>query len=734
MNDNFQLDGTAQELYRQFAGIDASDRALERNSGLINLIKQEEQLLDYYRLLLARSTCIFAGTLSNSLFASLAKENEQKIRTLINILQKITEYKAFDGKITCRLRGKHCASDEIGSETYDYELSMGNLILDYNMVAVVEKREPIKGKAIHGQLIEAFKTLSVMNIFNFVIDFGGKEEQDYQKINDCINHLVHFHNKGVEKERFLVYDEYDQPNLNLTVLAAINGVQPAALQNLVNKIKLVMLGPNPPPEMNRFTTVYDVILATKRYREQLKKMPIEVNNVQWLTQKSGADPEKKEEAVQVSRLVLAKYGSNPKMASEVLESINSSGYGDIRTDVMSKRLSLATEFLEFAGLSKSSEAIETEALKNIEEGLDQVSDEVFDSMSIVDGKISTVNQDGKQSSWSLHEKIMGLLSFFKQRSTTKKKVQAITGKNVQFDAEDFSVIARNFKISPLEASHLIELLQACFDDHGRFRRIFFEKNIPEFVKYESKVFEFLWHYLKELDQRVDRVSFLNSLQLLVDRLQQPQDALQILLKDIFGHFTTIKYSDRNGLILANILLRRSNREKRSNIELTPEEVLQVKKGLNQAMVKHALEYFDKNHERVTGKVRHLTEILIKSVAEATHPPDEMQPRFLLFLLRELVIFLGLIGGKASLALVHGMVKEFGNPHASYYQTMKNPEDLRYSLQLLQVSARSLRRFEAPDTNTLFDEIAAQEAAFINLLQNPAQGEYVKRVIERILIP
>jgi hypothetical protein len=423
------------------------------------------------------------------------------------------------------------------------------------------------------------------------------------------------------------------------------------------------------------------------------------------------------------------------MASEVVSSINSEGYTQIRSEVMGKKLSLATGFLQLTEEEEQKDDMQHEALQNIEDGLNHVSDEVYDKIAVEKGEISTVNEQGEKTSWSIHEKIHGMVTFFKQRSATKKKVRDIANKNVQFSAEDFSVIARNFEITELEASHLIDLLKNCFSDNGRFRRNFFEMNIPHFLKYESKVFEFLWHYLKELSLRQDRVAFLNALQLLVVKLDEPKDALRTLLADIFNRSSTLSYSDRNGLMLGNILFRYYNREENSNIELSPEEVLLVRKGLNHEMVDVVLEFFEEHQELVMRKVRRINEVLNQSSAKAEYGEEDMQPRFLLYLMRELVIFLALTGGELSMMVVNGIVKEFGKPSSKFYKDMKNKKNLKYSLQFLQVAARALRRFNEPQFEAVFEEIASKAVLFVNLAEeNPSYATYVTRVLDRIMQP
>lgn len=734
-DESFTLDNSAQQLYRQFTGLDEKSRAAataSSSSALMQLLNQEEKLLDYYRLMLAEATGLFVGVLANSRFALLAKENDQKIKILIGALKRIAKCPRFDGRIICRLRGQQCPSGKVGSETYDYELSFGNFLLDFQVAQIVAEREKANGAAIYTKLMDAFSSLSAMKIFNFSINFEKGGEGDYQAIEENIRQLVRFFAAEKDADYQVVNDEHGRPSINLTMLAAINNLKPAALQNLVDQIAPKLLGPEPAEELNLFTTAYDVIFASKHYREKLKRPPVEVNNVQWLAYSLHTDRKQTAQAVQVSRFVLAKYGSNPRMASEVIASINSGGYGNIRTEVMGKRLTKASDFLNLAAESTDKETLQGEALQNIEAGLDRVPDTVYDNLTIKDDGVSTVNDQGHKTEWSFHEKISGLLRFFKQRATTTKKVKDIANRLVLFDSEDYSVIAKNFKVTEKEAAHLLTLLRACFDDVGHFRRNFFEKNIPEFVRYDTRVFEFLWHYLKELTQRNDRVAFLNALHILVVKLKQPQDALGILLADIFNQAAVINFSDRNGLILGNILLRRSYLASASNIELTPDEALLVKKELNKEMVAEALKFFGQNQEQVIQKFRRITEaLLLKSAVQEGTEEGVMQPRFLLYLQRELVIFLSLLGGDSARAIVQGVVQEFGNPDSAYYQEMRKKENLRHSLQLLQVATRGLRRFEDPQSLALIDAVLTREKDFVYLCEDPAHQAYVKTVMDRI---
>jgi hypothetical protein len=732
-DDSFKLDQSAQALYKQLGGIDDTFRVEEAGtsqSSLIDLLNQQTKLLDHYRLLLADATCFFSGIINSSYSTVPSQEVNQKIKSFIAVLKKISEFPEFNRTIYCRLRGQQYTSNQLGSETYDYELSFNNILLDCQMAQIIEEREKARGAGLYLKLMDAFQSLSAMNIFNFSIDTGAGDEEDYRWLETNLRLLIKFYeNPG--REGFVVLDEYGQPNINLTLLAAMNKVKSSALQNLVDKVKPLILGPSPDKGLALFATVYDAIFASLNRRKDLKKIPIEVNKAQLLTDNLQTDPERATVIVQISRLVQAKYGSSPRMASEVINSITSAGYINIRPEVMGNRLTKASDFLELAEQTDNREDLQSEALRNIEEGLDHLPDEMYNNMSVKGSEASTFNIEGQETKFLLHEKILDFLSFFIRRSSIKKKVQDIANKNVWFDDDDYAVIAKNFNISKEDAVNLISLLRDCFDFNGNFRRSFFEKNLQGFVSCGSKVFEFLWHYLKELPLRNDRVAFLNALQALVAQFEQPKLALNILLSDIFDRSANVKFSDRNAFILATALLCSGKSPGRSHIELTPEDVLQITEELNLDTVSGVLKFFEQHHDDIIQKFRLITELLLKSSAKENFAENDMQPRFFLYLIREMVIFFSLIGGKSAHAIIRGVVLEFGDPSSAYYREMKNKENLRHSLQLLQIAARSLRRFgDAQDINLLW-EIVSNEDAFVKLYDEPDPLNHVQRVMEKI---
>ena len=732
-NTDFSLDASASELYAQLSGIDTTRRILDQTpqeSSLLELLGAEEQWLDRNRLTLIEICWLLADLLRTNRLPS-PEHSAAQDGSLWAAIEQLSGYPQFDGIISIRYRGCGFPGQDAVQEQCDYEVSCGNLLLDLQVAGAMAKRmagQP--GSALPSQLLAAFKGFSSLGINHLHLDSKVGSENDKANLLASLHGLTRYYREaGQGSSDYIVRDEYNLPNPNLTLLAAINRVKPAAIQKLVAEITPMLFGPEPKEALSGFPTVFNAIFAFPKLNAQLGKPAIEVNNIQRLMPGQTGAPDNRNQAM-LSRLAIASYGESPQQVAEVLASVSSKGYQNIYMGTLQKRLSLASDFLNKSENAPQPGTIRKEALHNIEAGLEMVPDELYEALDISGSQDQATGgpDHHPRQDWSLHKDIFSLLSFFKRRSVIKKKMRDMVRGQVRFEPQDYAVIARNFRITDSQAAHLVQLLNSCFDANGRFRRSAFEKNIPAFVQYETKVFEFLWHYLKELVSRDDRVSFLNAMQHLIAKLANPAEALKILLSDIFNQAHRIGFSDRNGLLLANILIRTYNQELGNHIELTPEEVLQVKMGLDQEMVAQALAFFAEEQEHLFRKLRTIHEELQKTVRRESGEAG-IPLHYLITLERELIIFLALIGGPASHKILHGVVKEYGNPEAGIYVALPGPEEGKGFLQLLQVAVRRLKRFSEMEDLLLFTVLADREPRFLALWDNESHRALVKRVME-----
>ena len=295
------------------------------------------------------------------------------------------------------------------------------------------------------------------------------------------------------------------------------------------------------------------------------------------------------------------------------------------------------------------------------------------------------------------------------------------------DARDYETVAARFGLTSLDAAHLLGLLRDCFSLEGGFSRSLFEKRLDDFARHKQRGFEFLWHSLKDLRRRDDRVAALNSLQVLYNRLGRPSGAVKTLLDSLITPPDAVGWADRNALVLANILIRKYNQELTSHIESTPEEVLLVHEGLDEGLAREAAAFVDRRQVRFTDKMdlvhQGLRLACLGQKTDGNLPP----PKYLATVAREAYIHLALIGGRAAGRLVRRAVKLMGDPGSDIYGLKNSRDYLRTHLQLLQVCVRGLVRFDNPLDAEILKAVNEARIGFMVMDRRDEHRELVERV-------
>jgi hypothetical protein len=418
----------------------------------------------------------------------------------------------------------------------------------------------------------------------------------------------------------------------------------------------------------------------------------------------------------------------PEKASQILAST----YGDellgFNAEEIERWLEQVCELLQAAKEEGGDQLMVPDIMYFIQKSLDHVSDDVLENLSVEANEVVTEIEDGKKLRIQVPDEVGTQLVYYKTRAQTRLKMRDLLNRQVNFTDDDFAIIGEDFAITVEDAKELLKLLQSSFDGQGRFQKKAFENNLKEFAKYERNIFQFLWHYLKQIDNRQDRVSYLNSLQLLIAEMKDPKQALLVLLADFIKTPMQVSFFDRNALILANILLRKYNQELRNEIEITPEEVLLVREGLDPDRVAVAVEQVSIHQDKFYQKIRLVHEgfqqaLNPRAVAEKTLPI-----RYLVTLEREAYIFLALIGGSAAHKIIRDAVEEYSNPHARMYMLDKSSENVPAIMQLFKVLIRALHRFNDIVDLPLLQTVMEQEKAFMSKVPDN-QYLVVKRVME-----
>jgi len=433
----------------------------------------------------------------------------------------------------------------------------------------------------------------------------------------------------------------------------------------------------------------------------------------------------------VARFALDNAGGQHKETARILKSVYGRDYATIDSREVAQRLQMSSGLLDSIEKKAQGAVVEREVVSNVEKRLDQVSDDVYDELVVSGGQVKSADGPEETFLGKVNARITGLVAFFKKRSVTKRKMKTLVNRVVDFDSQDYETLAEDFAVSREEAQELIEMLKSCFDANGNFKKGTFAQIVPEFARYERRIFGFLWHYLKEAIHQTDRTAFIHSLQLLVARLKQPKNAVKIILDDLCKHSKVVKFADRKAFMLGNLLVRKYNHEL-VDYQFTPEDVLDVREGLDRNITAYAQWKIGRGAEDMADKVNTMHQRLLEALdAEESGPSVVMDVPYLIGQEREAMIFFALVGGDRAGDIVFSALEEYGDPGSNIYNRRRSGQYLADLLQMFKVLVRGAARFEGHEQAQSLDRIKENLAGFNALVQAPHLEEMVNQIKDRL---
>ena len=736
------LDEKAQKLFEQLGGIDTRERGHDAsgNGGELSSdpLGEEQDLMDLWRIVLVDFVYVLAQYFSKIKLHGLQSIKAEDVAPVMDMLTKIHGMTEHNGMILIRYRGMRMPDEKIDFERLDYVVACEDFSVDMPIVKALANRKGIAMSHLPGKLKAAFDRFPSLDINSICFTFGKWERKDRDLMRMALQTAGRFFgayrakiplsgNAANQDEALsVVYNDKGEPDPNLTFLAGVNGLKVATIQSLVSKLQGLMKKPDATAALEQYVSAYDALFAFKNVREKLRKPPVEINNLRRLIVGTGDEsftPEKSE----VVRAIAERFGRSPQKLAQTIDSVYGNDFSGVGPENLNMRLIRVSHFLDSAHSMPFSQRAEKEVLNNVEKRLSQVHDDVFEALVANQPETRDENGQGSAGGSTLTRKLLSMVTYFKRRVLTKKKIKEMVHRSMDFDDLDYETIARDFGISVEEAKAILELLKGCFDGTGSFLRNAFEKNIPHMSKYGVKVFGFLWHYLKETLSRKDRVAFLNSLQSLIFEMNQSPAALTLLLTDFCRTQGTVLFSDRNALILANVLLRKYNKEIHNDIEITPEEVLLVREGLSPEAVNAAGDAIDRQTDAFFQKIRTIHGELLKGFQKGGKE-GVMPLRFLLSLERECYIFLSLIGRPPGHTVLRSAVKTYGNPASAIYREKRGKGVEEACLKHLRVAVRGLSRYEDTDDLPLLTHVRNMEQDFLTIRKDQAYVDSVQKAM------
>ena len=758
----------------------SAEKAAAKQTGgnLPSGVKQDE-----WRILLVDLVYLLNASFRDAHYWEGVKAEKSTFKNLVNLLHDLNQIPNHDGMVRILYRGSQGA--KVSSKA-DYVIRFGDLDVDVAATAAVIKRMGIRLKHIEGRLTKAFEVLSTQGIETIFIKIPGSSDIELERMQICLHIIsrfkkavsddipIEFTNRAGKRSIMPILNEYNQPDPNLTMLAALNDLGPDKIQEIVKKVAILMNRPEFAQTGLGKANVYKAIFSAKSLREKLTRPPIEVNSeapsktgaapagaagtgggrVGSGGRKAGVVPDAKDGPeggpvdgvggevapvdrvemdpaafkASIARFVEESYSDSPETGTRVMDTIFSNDYDQLETEGLEGRLRLLTDLLSSLQKSENTQEFAQQVIEKIQAGVDQIPAEVLDDMVVQDDAIKIWDGEDEKIVGEADEYLLNIIETSKERSSTKKKARTAFQPEEEFTAQDIERLSETFNIPKQEAEEICSIFKRCFDRQGNFQRTLFEKNVFEFARYPRRIFEILWEFLKETPRRSNRLPLLNSLQLLIKEIHQPKQAIKTLISDFILDPAQIAYPDRNAMMLAIQFLRTYNKEINMDIEITPEEVLRVQVGLDKSVTRYAAWKIDGDQKKVVEKVITVRKKLLGSFELDESDENVFPVRFLLALEREVHIFLALVGGNTAAAVIRGALNVYGNPDAKVYQLGADRQCISSLLQHLSVLIRCLARIGQQEDLAMLGEIIERQQLFTDLSEEPRHAAQVRRTL------
>jgi hypothetical protein len=733
------LDVSAEELYAQLGGVEVRKLKKLDFSGsdrLAQSLLDEQKRYEALRFRIADLVYQIGVCLDSPSRPS----NDELAKMLLIQFEKIFGTLSKNPQIgnTTLIRHRGAFGESRVDNKKDYEVLSGNISLDADATRAIAKGQGKDSSQLLEKLDRGFETLWNHSINNFLLKIP-KGRQELKRLWISLQFAARYF-AAVEKNSPItlsmggksvslrpIHNENNVPDLNLTLLAVLNGLQPQKMQAMVHKVDSLMRSTESTAKKYQYTSIYDAILNIKRFRSRLKPSPIEVNNIKWLMVSDEQTPVS-DQMAKVARLVMDTSGGSSTETVRVLKSVYGEDYAKIDSQQIAERLQLTSGLLDTIENKSKGEEIRTEVLNNVEERLSKVKADVFDNIRIEGNRIKTHTPGKGTFIEKVHTKIIKMVTFQKKRSVTKKKMTQMVHRVIDFDNQDYETLAVDFRVSVDEAKTLVKMLKSCFDSQGNFSKSTFGRIIPDLERYERRIFDFLWHNLKESLHQNDRTAFLDSLQLLVDRLKQPQNSISVLLEDLYQNSSVIRFADRKAFMLGNRLVRSYSQEIVS-YQITPEDVLLTDAGLDRKITSYAAWKIDNNQDKFFEKIRTIHHRLLEALDAEEEQKHLIGIQDLLALEREAYIFLALVGGTTSKSVLLSALKEYGHPDSDLYQLSQSPKHMADLLQLLKVVIRSVGRVGDSTEAVLIDHLTGRLEVFSQLTNALHEKDLINQIKE-----
>jgi hypothetical protein len=694
---------------------------------------------------------------------------------MVRQLDLLSKMPGHEGGIL--IRRTHCKAP-VSPLDADYSIFCGDLI-----VTASDDDAPAVKQASHlkSALSKAFQCFSEQGIHSLYVQMPGDDPKNIDQLRLAMNIMARFRPAVIDASsiRFRCYgraltfsvinDVYGEPDPNLTLTAALNGLSPVNARELIKQAaafhKLNVPGSADMEASERINS-YNQIFAVRSLRSQIAKPPVEINNLPWLrvhsapaclpdivleekpTEKTAgaemetpaeplngasqqSDPDHAITPEQCRRLIAPYIDPDDEKYRDGINALAANDYGELEPMRIGERLILVTRLLYALEKSCQDPAVIDRFIDLFQRRLKRARDQVLSNIVARRRSLKIITDGRSIVVGMVHPRLFDVITLVTEHVAAERRMAIIQAIAFNFDPCHTKSLADGFAIADSDAHHILKILDGCFTTHGSFIRPTFEGRIGIMAQYENVIFEILWCFLKETPRRQDRLNFLNALQLLMVRLRNPKRAVQFLLADICQSPSAVAFTDRNAFSLANVLLHKENKELYIDINRTREDVLNIHRRINKEVRQYVFWRLDVDQVRIISKMRTIHKFLQDALSTPGAESRPFEIPFLLALEREAIIFLAIAGGHTARRFLRELLDQYGAPDSDFYGQAAQTKSLSELMAHLQIVIRALGRAGNSEDVARLSALQEKEDAFCRLAPHPAHTLRVRQSLKWI---
>ena len=294
----FTMDESAITEFQQLGGVGTSAPSkpdTELDSEPRQMLAGEDDQLDRWRMLLVELAYLLNATLQDAHYWEGVKTEKNTFVQMVRIFRELEQKPAHDSIIQIYHRGSSLGKTP---EKIDYVIKFGEVMVDTATIASLTKRMGLRVKHFEGRLHKSFECFADQNIRTLMVTMPEESDHSLKMMRISLR-LISCYNYAAENDTVIEFvkddqkytlapirNESNQPDPNLTQVAALNDLNSDNMQDLVQKVSNLIKAGKLPISQNQPTNIYQAIFRIKSLRQKLIKPPIEINGDMSTTEQS----------------------------------------------------------------------------------------------------------------------------------------------------------------------------------------------------------------------------------------------------------------------------------------------------------------------------------------------------------------------------------------------------------------------------------------------------------------